>query len=279
MESYAAFLHQLYAARSHGVRLGLERMHACLEYLDHPDRKLGAIVHIGGTNGKGSTAWMVESMLRAAGIRTGLFTSPHLIRFAERFRIAGQCAKESEIEAIGRRLCSFVSSAGPLTFFEIATGIALELFAQKAVEVAILEVGLGGRLDATNAVHSHVAVITGIAMDHEKYLGNTLPQIAREKAGIFKPGQMGSSRRAGRIAGNSCSASGSAGGAGCPCPIIIPFLPLAYRRTGSTSTKQCCNCPGNVGRPRYMLRYFCCREVPKAWTGDGEYSRTNGNRE
>ncbi len=187
-DSYAAFLNQLYAIRRHGVKLQLDRIRECLARLGEPHKQLAIIIQIGGTNGKGSTAHFVDAILRSAGIKTGLFTSPHLVQFSERFRIAGKPVNEDQIEALGRRILEFHDEI-PVTFFEIATAMALQFFAQAQVDVSILEVGLGGKYDATNAIDAHVAAVTGVALDHQAYLGNTLEDIAAEKAGIFKPNQ------------------------------------------------------------------------------------------
>jgi dihydrofolate synthase / folylpolyglutamate synthase len=180
-------LGRLYAARRAGVVLGLERVERCLEALGHPEQRMGMRVHVGGTNGKGSTVAFVEAICRAAGRRTARFTSPHLVRFAERFVIDGQPAPDDLIVAAG----DAVAAAGGdgLTFFEQVTAMGLWMFAHAGVDTAILEVGLGGRLDATNAVPAEIAAVTGVALDHQDWLGATLAAIATEKAGIFKPGQ------------------------------------------------------------------------------------------
>ena len=190
--AYRDMLSELYRARRAGIELGLERVQAALAALEHPERDIGVCVHIGGTNGKGSTAAFVEAIARQCGRRTGLFTSPHLDRFAERFRIDGMPADEHRVYASYRRVQRVVSAIRPaisLTFFEWVTVMGLCLFADAEVEIAVLEVGLGGRLDATNAVSCAVACVTGVALDHQAYLGDTLAAIAGEKAGIFKPGQ------------------------------------------------------------------------------------------
>jgi dihydrofolate synthase / folylpolyglutamate synthase len=187
LDNYRNFLEHLFNARAGGIMLGLERMERCLAGLGHPERAFVARVHIGGTNGKGSAAAFVESMVRAAGHRTGRFTSPHLLRYCERICIDGEPVSAEAIMAATRT----VTRAGgdQMSFFEHTTAIALWLFAEAGVHTAVLEVGLGGRLDATNAVPAEVAAVTGVAMDHEGLLGATLDAIAVEKAGIFKPGQ------------------------------------------------------------------------------------------
>ena len=183
-EPYRRFLARLREVRSQGVLLGLDRVRLALERLGSPERRLPA-VHIAGTNGKGSCAAITESILRKAGLRTGLFTSPHLVRFTERIRIDG-------LEIDGDRVAllddSVAATGVPLTYFEVATVLALLAFSEARVDVAILETGLGGRLDATSACHPRACAITSIASDHEAILGNTLAQIAFEKAGIAKPG-------------------------------------------------------------------------------------------
>lgn len=183
--TYARLLEQLFALRRFGMRPGLGGMRALLARLGDPQERL-AVVHVGGTNGKGSTAAFVESALRAGGKRTGLYTSPHLLRFTERIRLGGAELTQQEAAALGERV--FAASSGEHTFFEIATAMAFVAFAERGVDVAVIEVGLGGALDATNVVtRPLVTVVTGIALDHTEVLGDTPAAIAREKAGIFKP--------------------------------------------------------------------------------------------
>jgi dihydrofolate synthase / folylpolyglutamate synthase len=164
------------------------------ERLGHPERAFES-VHIAGTNGKGSTAAMLESILRAAGLRTGLYTSPHLERINERIRIDGKEISDEEFAATFTRLHGVIEellAAGLLaahpTFFECVTAVAFDFFAKAGVEIAVCEVGMGGRLDATNVLLPEVAVITQIDFDHENYLGHSIEEIAGEKAGIIKPG-------------------------------------------------------------------------------------------
>ena len=176
------------------AKLGLERMTALLERLDSPH--LGrAWVHVAGTNGKGSSCAMIESGLRAAGLRTGLYTSPHLAEPTERIRMAGQpvsreqfaAAFEPVHQAAERLLAEGLLEAHP-TYFETVTAMAFLLFRELGAEIGVLEVGLGGRLDATNVVTPRLAVITPIDFDHESFLGKSLESIAAEKAGILKRG-------------------------------------------------------------------------------------------
>lgn len=185
--AYAALLRKLFAARRFGVVLGLTRMRALLDRLDAPDRALGTVVHVAGTNGKGSTVAMIAALARAGGKRVATYTSPHLSTVRERITIDGELVTEEAFVAAARA----VEGAGgdELTFFEQLTAIAFVVIAQAKVDITVLEVGLGGRLDATNVVDAAVAVITGIALDHEAILGPTIAAIAGEKAGIFKANQ------------------------------------------------------------------------------------------
>jgi len=184
--NYAETIAYLVGIRLFGQKLGLETMRELLRRLDHPDRAL-RFIHIAGTNGKGSVA---ASMLAAAGYRTGLYTSPHLISLCERFQINGQPIAEADVVRLVGKLRPLLEMPHPrpATFFEAVTVLALEYFREQKVDVVVWETGLGGRLDATNVVTPLVSVITNIAFDHMQYLGETLAQIAGEKAGIIKPG-------------------------------------------------------------------------------------------
>jgi len=184
----------LYGLQHFGIKLGLANIRALLVELGRPDTAYRS-VHVAGTNGKGSVAATIDAMLLAHGVRPGLFTSPHLVRPDERIRIAGQDIGSDELHErlarMRRRIEDGVHEARLEThpsFFEVVTAVALEAFRDHGVEVAVLEVGLGGRLDATNAVDAEVGVITSVALDHTKTLGSTLEAIADEKAGIVKPG-------------------------------------------------------------------------------------------
>ena len=185
----------LYGLQHFGIKLGLDNIRALLEILDHPERSYRS-AHIAGTNGKGSVAAMIDSMLTAGGVRSGLFTSPHLVRPHERVRIAGEDIEDQELQLRLARMREIIEQAttdGRLethpSFFEVVTATALNAFAEHGLQAVALEVGLGGRLDATNAVEADVAVIVSIDLDHTKTLGPTLERIAAEKAGIIKPGQ------------------------------------------------------------------------------------------
>ncbi|MBS1124374.1 MAG: FolC bifunctional protein [Deltaproteobacteria bacterium] len=187
--AYEALLARLLPARRFGVVLGLERIRALLDRLGAPDRRLGTVVHVGGTNGKGSTVAMIAALVSHGDpqARVATYTSPHLSCLRERISISGELIDEATLVAAADR----VRAAGgdELTFFEQLTAIAAVAIADANVDVTVLEVGLGGRLDATNAIDAQIAVVTGVAMDHEAILGATLTEIAGEKAGIFKPGQ------------------------------------------------------------------------------------------
>jgi dihydrofolate synthase/folylpolyglutamate synthase len=182
--AYQRLLARLEQTRPLGVSLGLERMQRALVALGSPERSLRA-VHVAGTNGKGSTAAMTEAILRAAGLRTGLYTSPHLSRFTERIQIDGQEISGDALAALDERV---VATGIELTYFEVATVLAFLALAEAAVDVGILEVGLGGRLDSTNVCHPVATAITSIGLDHTDLLGDSLAAIAREKAGIAKRG-------------------------------------------------------------------------------------------
>ena len=185
---FAELKQLLFARGNFGVKLGLERMREACALLGTPER--GApVLHVAGTNGKGSTCAFAEASLRAAGLRTGLYTSPHLNHFCERIRIAGEPISEERacelLEEVRRRIPWALGDPG-LTFFEIVTLMAFLAF--REVDVAVVEVGLGGRLDATNVVAPRACAISALGLEHTKYLGPTLAHIAAEKAGILRPG-------------------------------------------------------------------------------------------
>ncbi len=183
-EDYAAALDWLYSTQLFGIKLGLEGITRLLRECGvlHPRAR---VIHVAGTNGKGSTCAFAESVARSAGYRTGLFTSPHLVRFNERIRVNGQDIPDADCTRLISRLRGIIEpwEVKP-TFFELVLVLALLHFAEQEVELIILETGMGGRLDATNAVPKDVAVLTPIGMDHMQYLGNTLHAIAGEKAAI-----------------------------------------------------------------------------------------------
>lgn len=184
-ELLTSVLSDLYARAPRGMRLGVEAMDEACERFGRPERGL-SVVHVAGTNGKGSVSSMIESAARASGLRTGLYTSPHLARFAERIRIGGVPIEDEKLVSI---LGDVLAREPELSFFEVATLAAFVAFGEAKVDLAVIEVGLGGRLDATNVVRSpRVCAVTRIAFDHMDKLGDTLPAIAREKAAIAKPG-------------------------------------------------------------------------------------------
>jgi dihydrofolate synthase/folylpolyglutamate synthase len=187
-------LDRLYRLQQFGIKLGLANIGALCGSLGHPERAFASI-HIAGTNGKGSVAAFTHAALRAAGVHAALYTSPHLVRLNERFVIGDLPVADTVLEAAAGRVLDCADAlvrsgtlAAPPTFFEATTAIAFELFRDAGVDVAVVEVGLGGRFDATNVVHPIVTAITSIGFDHQQHLGETLAEIAREKAGIIKPG-------------------------------------------------------------------------------------------
>lgn len=205
--TYSEAIQFLYDLRLFGAKFGLENTFKLAARAGHPQDRL-CFIHVAGTNGKGSTCAMLESIYRAAGLRTGLFTSPHLVSFRERIQVNRQLIPESEVVRLVEELrgqspefrpaCCGTAS-GPAkagtpnqdacpTFFEVVTVLALKYFAEQKCDLVIWETGLGGRLDATNIVTPLAAVITNIAFDHQQWLGDTLEKIAAEKAGIIKPG-------------------------------------------------------------------------------------------
>ncbi len=184
--------HELAQTPSH--KFDLAQMRVLLEALDHPERRFPSVL-IAGTNGKGSTAATLASILQASGSKTGLYTSPHLVRINERIRVNGKeisddafASLHGEVDGIAERLVERADLPWHPSFFEMMTAIAFEHFSREKVDIAVLEVGMGGRLDATNVVDPLVSVITDISLDHQKFLGDTVCEIAREKVGIIRPG-------------------------------------------------------------------------------------------
>ncbi len=189
-------LDRLFALETFGIKLGLENIRRLCGALHHPERTFTSL-HIAGTNGKGSVTAMVHAALVAAGIKAGRYTSPHLTHLRERFVIDRAAVDDATLEIVATdildcadRLRREGAMAAPPTFFEATTAIAFELFARAEVKAAVIEVGLGGRFDATNVLEPPVGAITSIALDHQQHLGDTIGQIAFEKAGIIKPGMM-----------------------------------------------------------------------------------------
>ena len=199
--SYKEALAWLYGLQRFGIKLGLENIQRLLDELGlgsargsrvvsgGSPRIFGKIIHVAGTNGKGSVCALIDSICRAHGYRAGLFISPHLVTFRERIRVNGQMISEEAVSGGLTTIRNLIADwEQPPTFFEVTTALAVKHFDEEKIDIAILETGLGGRLDATNAVQSDVSVITSIGLDHENWLGNTLVQIAAEKAGIIKAG-------------------------------------------------------------------------------------------
>jgi dihydrofolate synthase/folylpolyglutamate synthase len=184
---YQEALDYLYSLTHSGIKLGLQNTSRLLQYFDNPQLGIRTI-HIAGTNGKGSTSAITESILRAAGLKTGLYTSPHLLDFRERIQINRNLIEKQDVTRLILKIKNAVEKLEiPVTFFEFGTAMAFLYFKEQDVDVNILEVGLGGRLDATNLCEADISIITSISHDHMEYLGNDLKQIAFEKASIIKP--------------------------------------------------------------------------------------------
>jgi len=170
------------------IDLSLDRMHRLLADLGHPEQRLPPVIHVAGTNGKGSTVATMRAVLEASGYKVHVYTSPHLVRFAERIRLVGDLIDEALLLSLLEHV-EEANAGKPITFFEVTTAVAFLAFARIPADITLLEVGLGGRFDATNVVaHPKVTVLTSISMDHMQYLGDTLAAIAGEKAAIMKPG-------------------------------------------------------------------------------------------
>src|SRR5580765_7445069 len=185
--TYSSAVAYLYRLQKHGIKLGLVTMTALMVRLGMPQTRYRTL-HIAGTNGKGSTAAMAAAVLQAAGYRVGLYTSPHLVEFRERIRVNGEMIAESRVAQLTEQLQTLCQPDLSPTFFEYTTAMAFQHFADSGVDVAVLEVGLGGRFDATNVVMPMACAVTTISLDHQEYLGNTCSAIAFEKAGIIKAG-------------------------------------------------------------------------------------------
>ncbi len=187
MDAYAKALDRLYALQKFGIKLGLNSTQNLLERLGNPHQGLKC-VHLAGTNGKGSVGAVLEATLLAAGIKVGFYTSPHLIHFSERFRLNGKEITKARVLELIERVWEVCDQREPPTFFEFVTAMAFLYFAQEGTEWTIMETGLGGRLDATNVCWPQATLITNIGLEHQEFLGNTLSDIAFEKAGIIKQG-------------------------------------------------------------------------------------------
>jgi dihydrofolate synthase/folylpolyglutamate synthase len=192
MDSSDALIARFLALHPKTIDLSLGRIERLLEALGHPERRLPPVIHVAGTNGKGSTIAFMRAILESAGLAVHVYTSPHLVRFHERIRLGridgGRFVDEERLVEVLRR-CEAANAGAPITVFEITTAAALVLFAEHPADVLLLEVGLGGRCDATNVIAAPAAaVVTAIGLDHAEYLGDTLEAVATEKAGIFKRG-------------------------------------------------------------------------------------------
>jgi dihydrofolate synthase/folylpolyglutamate synthase len=185
--SYKEAVQYLYGLQKYGIKFGLSRTSNLLKAFGNPHRRQ-RYIHIAGSNGKGSVAAMVETILIKSGLKVGFYSSPHLVRFTERFRINGQEISPDKAAAIAGELIDVIKPGHPPTFFEVTTAMALIYFAREKVDISIMEVGMGGRLDATNVIRPVVSVITNISLEHQFFLGSRLMDIAKEKAGIIKRG-------------------------------------------------------------------------------------------
>jgi dihydrofolate synthase/folylpolyglutamate synthase len=187
MRAYDNCLHTMFALHRFGIKLGLDCIRSILSGLGNPQEHYRCI-HVAGTNGKGSVAATLATFLTEAGFKTGLYTSPHLVKFNERIRVDARMVSDADVVSAYEAVRAVPSGARQPTFFEFATAMAFHLFARHEVDWAVVETGMGGRLDATNIIQPEVSVITNISLEHRAYLGGTIAAIAGEKAGIVKPG-------------------------------------------------------------------------------------------
>ena len=247
LSDYPAVTEYLYALKAGGVKFGIDRMRRLAETLGHPERCY-PVIHVAGTNGKGSVSAMLDAILRAAGWRTGLYTSPHLVKLGERVQVDRRLLTAAEIVAYTNELRPLAAQAAAsaadehATFFEFMTAMAFLQFQRQRADIAIVEVGLGGRLDATNVVQPEITVITSIGLDHIAELGGTVELIAREKAGIIKPGR----------------------------PVIIGRLPVGAERVVREVA-------AGVGAPVHSVREVFGEDIAAypATNLDGDYQRWN----
>ena len=229
-----AILERLLELHPKAIDLSLGRMTRLLAALGNPERTAPPVVHVAGTNGKGSVVAYLEAMLRAAGYRTNSYVSPHLVRFAERIRLDGTPIAEDALRA-SLAHCEAVNDGAPITFFEITTAAAFHAFGRNPADVLVLEVGLGGRLDATNVIaRPALTVVTPVSIDHTHYLGETLPLIAAEKAGILKRGVTGVIGRQADVAGAEIERIAGAVGA----PLVRLGLEWSFERSPAHLTVQ-----------------------------------------
>jgi dihydrofolate synthase / folylpolyglutamate synthase len=245
--------HELAQMPSH--KFDLTHMRVLLAALEHPERRFPGVL-IAGTNGKGSTAATLASILQASGVRTGLYTSPHLVRINERIRINGEDISDDEfallhdmVDRTAERLVGERELPWHPSFFEMLTAIAFEYFSRRKIEIAVLEVGMGGRLDATNVIEPLVSVITDISLDHEKFLGNTVGQIAQEKAGIIRAGgvvvTLPQQPQANDVIGNTILDLGARGVS------AVPYVPPVSPGSPGYLTVSARDAKNDTGRPVY----------------------------
>ncbi|MDR1546677.1 MAG: bifunctional folylpolyglutamate synthase/dihydrofolate synthase [Deltaproteobacteria bacterium] len=187
MATYRQTLERMFELQKFGIKFGLDSMNGLLSRLGDPHRGLRC-VHLAGTNGKGSTAAMLASVLTASGRRTGLYTSPHLTTFRERIKIDDEMIDEGEVIELAREVWEAVKPQSPPTFFEFVTTLALIHFRRRQIDLAVVECGLGGRLDSTNVLTPLVSGVTNVSLEHTEHLGSTIREVAWEKAGVIKPG-------------------------------------------------------------------------------------------
>jgi dihydrofolate synthase/folylpolyglutamate synthase len=185
--SYQEAVQYLYSLQKYGIKFGLSKTSSLLKAFGNPHRRL-KYIHVAGTNGKGSVAAMLESILMRSGLKVALYSSPHLVRFTERFRVNGKEIEPGQVATLVADLKRVIHPSQPPTFFEVTTAMALIYFAGEEADISIMEVGMGGRLDATNVIRPLVSVITNISLEHQAFLGPRLTDIAREKGGIIKRG-------------------------------------------------------------------------------------------
>jgi dihydrofolate synthase/folylpolyglutamate synthase len=270
-----ATLERLYALALHGRKLGLERVQAACDKLGNPERSFQA-VHVAGTNGKGTVTAFVGSMARAAGLRVGVYTSPHLCRFAERINVGGAPIEDDKLVSYLNQ----VMDIGPdLTFFEVATVAAFLAFRDARVELAVLEVGLGGRLDATNVIPPpRVAAITRVSYDHMAELGDSLSQIAFEKVGIIKPGSavvLGKLHPDARAQAEKRMAEVGAREVPLGSPEPVPGAPLAYPRVALVGSNLAVAV--TIGRELGFSPEVLAKGVEQTvWPGRNELLHRNG---
>jgi dihydrofolate synthase/folylpolyglutamate synthase len=270
-----ATLERLYALALHGRKLGLERVQAACDKLGNPERSFQT-VHVAGTNGKGTVTAFVGSMARAAGLRVGVYTSPHLCRFAERINIGGAPLEDDKLVVYLNQ----VMDVGPdLTFFEVATVAAFLAFRDARVELAVLEVGLGGRLDATNVIPPpRVAAITRVSYDHMAELGDSLSQIAFEKAGIIKAGSavvLGKLHPDARAQAEKRMAEVGAREVPLGSPEPVPGAPLAYPRVALVGSNLAVAV--TIGRELGFSPEVLAKGVEQTvWPGRNELLHRNG---